>query len=502
MLNKMAQACIQNRQEFDGLTIIHSFPSDPDTTSESRIVTKTMDPTFKQWPITTPTTITPHIPYLPNEIIIMILESLKEDAETGNILDEPAAQEFILSLREVSRVWNTLVLDIFLRHVHITTGFFPENFNPLYPVTAMRTLLYDHQGEGYYDDDEYDEYDEYEDKPEDIAFEHIENELQILHLSDYFLNLHPESLYGIRTITIDISCTTGDIDPVNAITRHRDFALAMMNCISLEKITIRAHGMSRLDSPDSGLDALFAAWNLAATEEQGEKFREGDENADGNTDQRVLYGENDGCAGSELTRDRMVQRPPGAIFQRLKGLIIEGYTDATAFSDSGLSDLLSFILRHRTTLETIKLENIGVKDHAIRANSSVDAEVDGDAKEAFKFWNQFRKTVLRNCPKVKVLDLRMVSYTIMREGPLKFTTTHAQNVQVLDHSSIHTDDWPYEIEVRMSYVQRFNSLTGYQVHHACGCRCSTFVDPKDGEGIDLIADRHRFAHVEMDLRDE
>ncbi|RVD86237.1 uncharacterized protein DFL_004524 [Arthrobotrys flagrans] len=426
-----------------------------------------------------------NIPYLPNEVIIEVLKSLQIDDKTGNCLDDPYTQKFIFSLREVSPIWNSLVLDVFLRDTHLTTGYFPPKFTPLNPITALRARSYN-------DEEKEDE----EAETEEEIFIRMEEDIQLLHRSDYFINFHGLNIYGIRTLTVDISCTTGDIEPRNVRTFNREFAMAAMSCGSLEKITIRAHGMCRLDNPGNGLDAWFTAWNWSVDEEEeegGVVEKKGCRIREGNADEWFLYG--GGFMGT-----RMVPHPPGAIFPKLKELTILGYTDATTFSDIGMSDLLHFIIRHRRTLETIRLENIGLKDS--RRNHSCPAHVaNGDAVEACKFWNKFRRTAWRNCEGLKELVLKMLSYTIVRhtQPPLSIVP---QGVLSIDHAIVHNVDWPYESEVRISYIEEFNSLTMYHVKYACACQRPVFMDPEDGKGMDLINESHRFVRVEVDLQDE
>ncbi|KAK6508577.1 hypothetical protein TWF506_010662 [Arthrobotrys conoides] len=493
MSNEMAQTNPQNEAgSSDQATIDTLFSDKPNTNPELIRYTSVLE----RWAAANTFTpaVSSHVPHLPNEITVMILKDLKRNIHTElhgmhTWIDEPEIQRFILSLREVCTTWNALILDIFLRDIRISTGYFPiECFLPLDPRTALRTLVQANMDF---------EYDEYEDDVEDVPFHLIETELGDLHLSDFFLRLCPLSLYGIQSITIDISCTIGDTNPAVARTHHNYFATAMLSCVSLESITILAHGMTRLDNPINGLDSFITAWNWMVPQTQTQGQNPGEDQNSEEDQNPTLIGILD---HDEIRGVRRIHRPPGPFFRNLKEFTIKGYTNSTSLSSFGFGNLIQFLLRHSGTLETIKFENIGRKDYQIRPNSPDDAEPDEDAREAFKFWQQVRRIILLNCQQLKELTLKMVSYSIMKAGPLEFYPANAPFATVLDHSLIHTDDWPYEIEMRLSFVKKLHSLYKYREYHVCGCKNVLFSDPECGEGVDFIAERYNLVHIDFDRR--
>ncbi|KAK6333092.1 hypothetical protein TWF718_010915 [Orbilia javanica] len=423
------------------------------------------------------------IPYLPNEVIVSVLEYLRTEEEglTGNCLDDYQTQQFILSLRQVSKTWDSLVLEVFFHDTQITTGLFPTSFTPLYPATGIRV-----ERHGYEDEDEDDEY-------EDDLVLPFGHEIQLLNRSGYFLSFDHLSLICIRSLTVDASCTIGDNDPECSYTFNREFAIAAMGCVALEKLTIRAHGMSRLDHPDDGLDAWFTTWNLEAGDEAEDEEEEGEqaelvELADGSREVWYYYGKD---KHDEPTQVQARPRRPAPLFPNLRELSVCGYTDATTLSTTGTTDLLHFIWRHGETLNSIRLENIGRRDERIRPSMAHDTNDDGDAKEAYNFWSTFRKNAWEVCGGLSELTMKMMSYVIVRSGPV-VSNAVSQQAQLLDHSSTHNDDWPWETDVRLSYVEELDTIVSYQIQQACGCRHPVFVDPEAGEGIDFVAESHRF----------
>ncbi|KAK6349264.1 hypothetical protein TWF730_010014 [Orbilia blumenaviensis] len=431
-----------------------------------------------------------HIPYLPNEIIFIILQSFFDDAPTGNCFDDPELGKFILSLRLVSQNWNALTLHTFLRHTTITSGFFPPEFTTLDLSTGCRapsqpteTLV------GLWAVDRSDTVQLYSD-------------LQDLHRSDFFLSLSPWALRSVRKLTIHISCTIGDMD---ASILHRRFALAAMGCLSLEVLDINAHGMWRLDNPDNGLDSWFMAWNWDDSANGGvqkggvqelkrgyreparELWRDGKENIDhgeegGDESMTRSISCNSGDSfenqGLDSAASLLLPRPEGPIFPCLKELSIYGYTRTTTLSDGGAADLLHFILRHGDTLEKLTLKNIGRRDNDCRPNVEEPSEKD-DKLEGLAYWTNFRNAVFEGCGKLKEEAFLMaIYYTIVRCGPMP----RDRIGPVGGHLATHHYDWPYETDVQMSAVPGEQELKHCGVVRSCGCQPAQYIDPCDGEG--------------------
>ncbi|KAK6527176.1 hypothetical protein TWF281_010369 [Arthrobotrys megalospora] len=387
-----------------------------------------------------------NVPQLPNEIMHMILITFNDEVETGNCLDDTAIRYTVLSFRRVCHTWNALVLHAFFRHTRLTCGYFPPIFNPLKSVTGTRVLDAGGQHEAR-------------------ARSRLDQNVRHLNRSNFFLNFLPHSLLGVRVLTAEISCTVDDVEPTDVITMHKDFAIAARNCVNVETITLNCHGMCRLDDSENGLDAWLTCWNWDIITEPVLR-----DEIDADFDYEF------GFFGKRpvMTGPRITHKPPGPIFPKLKELNINGFTTSTTISDTGASDLLSFLIRHRKTLETISFKNFGRRDASNRPTAPISDVV--DTGEAFIFWVQFRAEIIRQCTNLKKLTMNSMSYTILRQGPVPGQPPAPA------HGSQHNSDWAYETELWVSYVERDQNFVMYQRVRACACQPVVFSDPETSEG--------------------
>ncbi|KAF3909331.1 hypothetical protein ABW20_dc0110418 [Dactylellina cionopaga] len=408
------------------------------------LLTQTRDANLRSGSFTPAISLKPKKIQFPNEIIECILLKLNDNAPIGSQLDEEECRKAIWRFRLVNRTWNSLILFTFFRRFRVTSGFFPPGFDARDPMSAQRIC------------------DIFDDPEDQRIFGLLESNLEDLHRSDFFRRLGPSHYDNIRWLTIEVSCTIGDIDPKNACIMHKEFAKAAVNCKNVETITINCHGQARLDSADSGLDTYFAAWNYILDDERVFKS------------QRKFE---PGVNGLPFIHKR-IPYPDGPIFPRLRELQITGKSGCTKLTENGIQDLLKFVNRHKDTLQVFVIENVGVKRDLVNSLPSEKF----DRKTAVQMWSDIRDKILKEHPTknpFKRLDFKSVVYTAIRDGP-------APEVLYKEHAIEHYYDWPYETDVVLTCrsIDEYFRVTKYRV--ACGCETPEFKSFDGDEGEEIL----------------
>ncbi|EPS42137.1 hypothetical protein H072_3868 [Dactylellina haptotyla CBS 200.50] len=342
--------------------------------------------------------------HLPNEIILIILERLNHCSTTGCGLDDPKIRKTVSNLCLVSKDMRGLVYSIFFCNMHITSGFFPESFDCRDP-SPVQSMVDDPFISISFQENE--------------LFRMLEGYLIDLHRSDYFSYLHRIQYLHIRSLTIDASCTIGDLDPQNAQTTHINFAKAAVDCENLQFLTINCHGQTRLDNSDSGLDIFFIVWGYTESVPYHSNLR---------TDPLPL--------GINRT-----PRPPGPVFPKLRSLRIIGKSGATKISTDGIDDIVSFINRHTETLDTVILSSIAIGRDA----EGYLYNEDWDKRRAIHKWNNIKdRIVSKSLEKgvLRTLVFDSVVHSAVRDGPVPALSS---DPDMATHTIVHYYDWPYAV---------------------------------------------------------
>ncbi|KAJ6256791.1 hypothetical protein Dda_8659 [Drechslerella dactyloides] len=367
---------------------------------------------------------------IPNEILDLVIRNLSMDAAIGCWLDDETNRRFILRCRLVNRTWNATIMYAYLNKFRITSGYFPRGFDPRKPYTARRIPRNARPG--------------FELLPAH-AFDNLRN----LHRSNYFLHFPKVFNDYIRTLVIEASCTSGDVDPKNAVEIHTQFATGVLKLRGLQSITIHCHGQSRIDEPYNGLDTFFGLWDLAIAtyvERQATSSEPWPPGPVERTPKESLY-----------------ERP---VFPHLRELRIIGKSGRTYISDQGLENLLHFIGRHKCSMRNIYLEDVGIKSEA--PDDKLD--VLEDIEDAVDRWSAIKKQILEKCTRrdvMRSLDLKSVVYSAIRTGP-------APELEYKKHVIVHHYDWPYENDIIVSSKHGDDGFSVDRYSVACGCETPKF----------------------------
>ncbi|KAF3918348.1 hypothetical protein ABW21_db0207783 [Orbilia brochopaga] len=293
------------------------------------------------------------MPYLPNEILSILVCHLGDDIAHGCALDDSEARKWILRCRLINKTWNDAILYAFLHKLRITSGFFPRDFDARNPRSALRIPC----ANGISSSDEF----------SIIPFDG--QGLMDLHRSNWFCRLSDRLYEYIHTLTVEASCTFGDTDPKTAVEVHTEFASAALHATNLQVLKINCHGQLRIDHPDNGLDTFFGIWDLALPTYQPRKITE----------------------ATPWPSPRPVRKPgirlSTPVFPKLRELHVIGKSGSTYLSTGGLGNLLHFIYRHKATIERIFFEDIAIKIQFMGATPDFET----DRKNALALWSKYKK---------------------------------------------------------------------------------------------------------------
>ncbi|KAF3938838.1 hypothetical protein ABW19_dt0206241 [Dactylella cylindrospora] len=258
--------------------------------------------------------------------------------------------------------------------------------------------------------------------------------LQDLKRSAWFLKLGciTGGYSAISVLSVEVSCTVGDLEPTLASEQHQNFAYAIAKAENLEELTFYCHGQTRLDIFEAGMDPYL----------------------------RVLGRDR----GTTEMEEMMDDKAP--IWRKLRKFGIIGKSGSTHISEAGMHHLIMFIGRHCGSLKSISLENMGVKSD--RQSQPLDR--DKDVKYAEEFWVPWKEDIVKGAGEgLESLELKKVMFTIVREGS-------AANIPPGQHSVGHFYQWPFETDIVFSSPAIDEPLEFVSYHIACGCEFPAFED--------------------------